>query len=153
MVDFEKVNNTELIISILVVAVVLSLIARLITKIKTIYIIIYVVGFTCSFLMLILYKYMPKRTKKGTYIYSEIESLRLFIETAKQEELKRVLELDNQYIYSILPYTYLLEDTAIIKKQFKPFRIVRPIWYESKNITNINEIYKKIDYVLTKITK
>ena len=40
MVDFEKVNNTELIISILVVAVVLSLIARLITKIKTIYIII-----------------------------------------------------------------------------------------------------------------
>ena len=96
---------------------------------------------------------MPKRTKKGSYVYSEIESLRLFIETAKPEELKRVLELDNQYIYTILPYTYLLEDTDIIKKQFKPFKIVRPIWYETKNITTISEIYKKIDYVLTKITK
>ena len=152
-IDFEKVNNAELIIRILVIAVVLSLLAKLVTNIRTIYIIIYVIGFTCSFLMLILYKYTPKRTKKGTAIFSEIESLRLFIETAKPEELKRVLELDNQYIYSILPYTYLLEDTAIIKKQFKPFKIVRPIWYETKNITSISEIYKKIDYVLNKISK
>ena len=153
IIDFEKANNIELVSTIALFAIVLAVLAKVFTKIKIIYIVIYVVGFVCSFLMLILYKYMPKRTKKGTNILGELESLKLFIETAKTEELKRVLELDNQYIYTILPYTYILDDIPIIKKQFKSFKLVRPIWYETKNITNITDIYKKIDHILNKIPK
>ena len=153
MTDFEKANNIELVSTVALFALVLAVLAKVFTKIKIIYIVIYVVGFVCSFLMLILYKYMPKRTKKGTAILGELESLKLFIETAKTEELKRVLELDNQYIYTILPYTYILDDIPIIKKQFKSFKLVRPIWYETKNITNINDIYKKIDHILNKLPK
>ncbi len=153
MIDFEKANNIELISTVGIFALVLAILTKIFTKIKIIYIVIYVVGFVCSFLMLILYKYMPKRTKKGTAILSELESLKLFIETAKTEELKRVLELDNQYIYTILPYTYILNDVPIIKKQFKSFKLIRPIWYETKNITNINDIYKKVDHILNKLPK
>ncbi len=153
IIDFEKANNIELVSTVALFAIVLAVLAKVFTNIKIIYIVIYVVGFTCSFLMLILYKYMPKRTKKGTAVLGELESLKLFIETAKAEELKRVLELDNQYIYTILPYTYILDDVSIIKKQFRSFKLVRPLWYETKNITNISDIYKKIDYILNKLPK
>lgn len=152
-VNFEKVSLSQFIIFIgIVISIWLVMLIPAIEANK-IYIIAYIIGVICTILMLILYKYMPKRTKNGTKLLGQIESFQLFLEDSTTDEIDRVLELDNQYFYYILPYTYVLKNTTKMKNKFKNVVKVQPTWYECKKDFNLTRFCKEMDLLLEYLSK
>lgn len=150
-INLEKINLSQVIIFFGVIICIWLVILIPAININKIYIIAYIIGVICTILMLILYKYMPKRTMTGTKVLGQIEGFQLFLEESTEEELKRVLEVDNQYFYYVLPYTYVFKNTTKMKDKFKKIITEKPIWYESSKEFNLvrfcNAMNKLVEYL------
>ena len=140
--DFEKLKIVEFAAGYTIIIALIYLLGIKLININRIYLNAYVIGIFCSTLMLVLYKYMPKRTKKGTKIIAQLESLKLFIDTSTKEEINSVIEVNEEYIYEIIPYTYLFNNENILKE-----KMTGPKWLKKKEKFTIDEIYDLINSI------
>lgn len=145
--DFEKLKIVEFTAGYTIIIALIYLLGIKLININRIYLNAYVIGIFCSTLMLVLYKYMPKRTKKGTKIIAQLESLKLFIDTSTKEEINSVIEVNEEYIYEIIPYTYLFNNENILKEKMTTEKITGPKWLKKKEKFTIDEIYDLINSI------
>lgn len=145
--DFEKLKIVEFAAGYTIIIALIYLLGIKLININRIYLNAYVIGIFCSTLMLVLYKYMPKRTKKGTKIIAQLESLKLFIDTSTKEEINSVIEVNEEYIYEIIPYTYLFNNENILKEKMTTEKITGPKWLKKKEKFTIDEIYDLINSI------
>lgn len=145
--DFEKLKIVEFATGYTIIIALIYLLGIKLININRIYLNAYVIGIFCSTLMLVLYKYMPKRTKKGTKIIAQLESLKLFIDTSTKEEINSVIEVNEEYIYEIIPYTYLFNNENILKEKMTTEKITGPKWLKKKEKFTIDEIYDLINSI------
>lgn len=145
--DFEKLKIVEFAAGYTIIIALIYLLGIKLININRIYLNAYVIGIFCSTLMLVLYKYMPKRTKKGTKIIAQLESLKLFIDTSTKEEINSVIEVNEEYIYEIIPYTYLFNNENILKEKLTTEKITGPKWLKKKEKFTIDEIYDLINSI------
>lgn len=145
--DFEKLKIVEFAAGYTIIIALIYLLGIKLININRIYLNAYVIGIFCSTLMLVLYKYMPKRTKKGTKIIAQLESLKLFIDTSTKEEINSVIEVNEEYIYEIISYTYLFNNENILKEKMTTEKITGPKWLKKKEKFTIDEIYDLINSI------
>lgn len=140
-------------ILLLTVLLVLMIIILLIPSFRRnrIYIIAFLIGVISVSFILFLYKYMPKRSIYGTKQYSKIASVKEFLTNLSNSELDNVLEINPNYLYDILPYSYLLESEDIVFKKLKEYNTKKPTWYilngeytPQKFNNSLNRLYENI---------
>ena len=68
------------------------------------------VGVVCVGLMIILAKYMPKRTIYGSKQYAKIEGLKKLLNEGNTKDYDNIIEYNENYFYDIIPYTYLFDN-------------------------------------------
>lgn len=133
-VDLKKKNNK---ITILLLFAIIALIVLLTPSFKQnrIYFIAFLIGIMAVTFILFLYKYMPKRTIHGTRLYSKIEGLKKYLNEVSDKELKLVLKDNPNYLYDILPYSYILGIESVVFNKLKKLNIEAPKWYKIDNFT------------------
>lgn len=133
-VDLKKKNNK---ITILLLFAIIALIILLTPSFKQnrIYFIAFLIGIMAVTFILFLYKYMPKRTIHGTRLYSKIEGLKKYLNEVSDKELKLVLKDNPNYLYDILPYSYILGIESVVFNKLKKLNIEEPKWYKIDNFT------------------
>lgn len=133
-VDLKKKNNK---ITILLLFAIIALIVLLTPSFKQnrIYFIAFLIGIMAVTFILFLYKYMPKRTIHGTRLYSKIEGLKKYLNEVSDKELKLVLKDNPNYLYDILPYSYILGIESVVFNKLKKLNIEDPKWYKIDNFT------------------
>ena len=105
---------------------------------NTTYLITYIIGIICIAVILIIDKYMPKRTKYGNEILGKIKGFKRFLETAEKEQLENLVMDNPEYFYSILPYTYVLGVSDKWIDQFETIAIKAPDWYDANDNFSIH---------------
>lgn len=133
-VDLKKKNNK---ITILLLFAIIALIVLLTPSFKQnrIYFIAFLIGIMAVTFILFLYKYMPKRTIHGTRLYSKIKGLKKYLNEVSDKELKLVLKDNPNYLYDILPYSYILGIESVVFNKLKKLNIEDPKWYKIDNFT------------------
>lgn len=133
-VDLKKKNNK---ITILLLFAIIALIVLLTPSFKQnrIYFIAFLIGIMAVTFILFLYKYMPKRTIHGTRLYSKIEGLKKYLNEVSDKELKLVLKDNPNYLYDILPYSYILGIESVVFNKLKKLNIEEPKWYKIDSFT------------------
>ncbi|MCI5521062.1 MAG: DUF2207 domain-containing protein, partial [Tenericutes bacterium] len=72
------------------------------------YLICYIIGLLCIGVMILVIKYLPKRTKYGNEMLGKLKGFKNFLETVEKEKLESLVMENPNYFYDILPYTYVL---------------------------------------------
>ena len=90
---------------------------------------------------------MTNRTKKGTKIIAQLESLKLFIDTSTKEEMNNVIDVNQEYVYEIIPYTYLFANEEALKEKLATEKLTNPKWLKKEEKLTINEIYDLINFI------
>lgn len=85
------------------------------------------------FALIVILRYMPKRTKEGSRIYGEILGFRNFLMTAEKDRLDMLFDENPNYYYDILPYTYVLEVSDKWVGRFSDVVDGSPDWYEGSS--------------------
>ena len=88
------------------------------------YLISYFIAVLSIIVILVLYKYMPKRTKLGTKNRNEIEGFKKYI--LDEKNIKEELNKNPYYLYEILPYSYIFGLNDQIIKLMKNNKIPKP---------------------------
>ena len=103
------------------------------------YLIIYIVGLISVFILVVITKYLPKRTPYGNKMLGKINGFKNFLETAEKDRLEMMVMENPTYFYDILPYTYVLDVSDKWIKNFESISLQAPTWYDgydSFSITN-----------------
>jgi len=102
------------------------------------YLIGFIFGILCIIGMLVVLKYMPKRTEYGNQMLGKLRGFKNFLETAEKSRLEAMV-LDNpSYFYDILPYTYVLGVSDKWIKKFETIALQAPDWYDSPTGFSVN---------------
>ena len=113
---------------------------------RSIYQLSYFIGFVAVIIMLILAKYMPKRTIYGSKLYSKMEGYKMFLETCKSEDVKNVLDTNPDYYYDNLEYYYFYNNKDIVSKKFK--NSCKCKYFEAYKNNSFNRFNQICDIVL-----
>lgn len=150
-VDLKKKNNK---ITILLLFAIIALIVLLTPSFKQnrIYFIAFLIGIMAVTFILFLYKYMPKRTIHGTRLYSKIEGLKKYLNEVSDKELKLVLKDNPNYLYDILPYSYILGIESVVFNKLKKLNIEEPKWYKIDNFT-YRKLFNSINRLINLINE
>jgi uncharacterized membrane protein YgcG len=97
----------------------------------------YAIGLVCVFVIVMLFKAMPKRTAYGNEILGKIKGFRTFLEMAEKPRLERLVMQDPEYFYSILPYAYVLDVSDKWIEQFETIVLQSPDWYEGSTAFSV----------------
>ncbi len=130
--DLKKKNSKIVVFAILSILVLLVLLVPVFKR-NRIYLIAYLISCVSVSFILFLYKYMPKRTLYGTKEYTKIEGFKLFINELSNKELDSILELNDNYLYDILPYSYMLGVSDKVFKKLKEYSVKEPSWFILKD--------------------
>lgn len=149
--DLLKFNYKKVLFTILILLGIWIILLIPILNVNKIYILSYIIGTISTLVILILYKYMPKRSIYATRELGRIEGLKLFINTAKDEELERVLNNNEHYFYEILPYTYILGCNNKLYSKMKHFEIKKPDWYDINGEFTVQKLSNSIDRLIKEI--
>lgn len=103
---------------------------------EKIFLIAFIIGICCIVGMILLLKFMPKRTKYGNEILGKIKGFKTFLETAEKEKLEAMVMENSTYFYDILPFTYVLGVSEKWIKKFEAINLQAPDWYDSPNAFN-----------------
>ena len=155
-IDLTKIKFKNIAISLIIITLITLLVLIPLLNNNLIYLIIFINGIICSILILILYKYMPKRTIYATNLMGSIEGLKEFIKTCKENELNRVLELNPNYLYEILPYSYVIGIEQEVFNKIKEKNQEIPSWFKiegKKDIDNLKNKINKLSLMLLKYYK
>lgn len=143
-IDIKKKKTKLISLAILSVLAILILLMPSFRR-NRIYLIAYLISCISVLFILILYKYMPKRTLYGTKQYVNIEGFKLFIQELSNKELDPLLELNPNYLYDILPYAYMLEVHENVLKKLKEYNIKEPSWYTIKDKFTFQKLHNSIN--------
>ena len=148
---FENIRFKDIFISIMIMVLIITTLSVTVIKDNYVYFILYLVGVLSSFLMLILYKYMPKRTIHATNLLGKTEGIKEMILTGKPKEFERILELNPNYFYDVLPISFVMGISDEVIQKMKKFKIEKPSWFEIQGkytpeklkacILNMNRIF------------
>ena len=100
------------------------------------YFIGYIVCLVCILAMVIIFKYLPKRTSYGNEILGKTIGFKNFLETTEKYKLEALVGQNPSYFYDVLPYTYVLDISDKWIKNFEVISMGAPYWYEG--YTNFN---------------
>ena len=112
-----------------------------------------ILGILYIIIMVILYRYMPKRTEVGSEVFRKIRGFKKFLETSKKEELELLSEKNPLYFYDVLPFAYVLGLSDKWFKKFKSIALKSPDWYESLNEFNFDDFYNFMSITIKSITE
>ena len=113
------------------------------------YVITNIIGFIAIFILIILFKIMPKRTKKAIKLKGRIEGFKNFLETAEKPQLEAMVLKEPEYFYDILPYTYALGISDKWFERFETILVKNPNWYRGEGDFNVT----KFDYFMDTSSK
>lgn len=139
---YNKNHRLSIIIIILLILVIFLLIPTFRNSIS--YIIAFLINAVCSIIILICYKYMPKRTMEGTKLYNKILGFKDNFKKLKNNEL------DKEYLYDILPISYILGFSSDVYEKLNELKIDKPNWYSSIGRYSHNKLNRSL-YELKKI--
>ena len=134
--NFKKKHN-------IIVALLLALIggfliitmATYVIKIHSfiLYKIAHIVGIVSYIMIRILKHFMPKRTKFGNEILGEILGFKEYLDNIDENSIKEMIEKNPNYIYDILPYAYVLNESDKLIKIIDDMGIYNqnPEWFIS----------------------
>ena len=103
------------------------------------------IGVVSIILLIIFEAIMPARTEYGTKMLGKIRGFKRFLETARKEELERLVEENPSYFYDILPYTYVLGVSSKWIKKFETMNLRSPDWYDSANAFTVSDFGRSIN--------
>jgi uncharacterized membrane protein YgcG len=103
----------------------------------TMYLAAYILGIACVFVMVMMFRVMPKRTAYGNELLGKIKGFRTFLETAEKPKLEELVLQDPKYFYKILPYTYVLGVSDKWIKNFETIALQAPDWYGGRTAFNM----------------
>ena len=107
------------------------------------------IGIVSIILLIIFEAIMPARTEYGTKMLGKIRGFKRFLETARKEELERLVEENPSYFYDILPYTYVLGVSDKWIKKFESISLQAPSWYDSPNAFDMMTFRNFMDSTMT----
>ena len=113
------------------------------------YLICYIIGLLCIGVMILLIKYLPKRTKYGNEMLGKLKGFKNFLETVEKEKLESLVMDNPNYFYDILPYTYVLGVSDKWIKKFESISLQAPSWYDSSNSFDISSFNRFINSTMT----
>ncbi len=161
LVDFIDINNLNkknnklytVLSTLLVVVICFGLLVPSFKR-NLIYTLAFLISFISVIVILVLYKYMPKRTLYGSKIYGKVEGLRVFIDTGDKEDLDLALKKNKNYLYELLPFSYVLKNDNKVFDWFKNTEVSKPSWYKLKDdftnvkfINSLKRLKNKIDNI------
>ncbi len=127
-IDIKNKKDTMIYFTILIITMLVLFLYPSFRR-NRMYILVFLAGIICVSFVLFLYKYMPKRSVYGSKRLGRIEGLKEFLIKLKQEELDNVLSINPNYLYDILPYSYIIGCEEIVIKKLKEKEIKKPNWY------------------------
>ncbi|MHC1721034.1 MAG: DUF2207 domain-containing protein [Clostridiaceae bacterium] len=101
------------------------------------YLVAYIAGLACVFVMVIMFRVMPKRTAYGNELLGKIRGFKTFLETAEKPRLEELVFQDPAYFYKILPYTYVLGVSDKWIEKFEVISVQSPDWYDGRSAFNM----------------
>ena len=113
------------------------------------YLICYIIGLLCIGVMILVIKYLPKRTKYGNEMLGKLKGFKNFLETVEKEKLESLVMVNPNYFYDILPYTYVLGISDKWIKKFESISLQAPSWYDSSNSFDISSFNRFINSTMT----
>ena len=113
------------------------------------YLICYIIGLLCISGMILVIKYLPKRTKYGNEMLGKLKGFKNFLETVEKEKLESLVMDNPNYFYDILPYTYVLGISDKWIKKFESISLQAPSWYDSSNSFDISSFNRFINSTMT----
>lgn len=116
------------------------------------YLTTYVIGLICIALLICLYFFMLKRTKKGNELYYKIIGFKNFLENLNEEDLKTLMLRDPNYFNMILPYVYIFKLFDKYSSRFTNIALETPYWYRNSDSFKVNTFIDFITHTLTRIT-
>ena len=115
----------------------LCLIALFILTHNILNLIMYIVGLISIWNLFEFTFKKPQRTPYGNEIFEKISEFKNFLEKAEKPQLERLVALNSNYFYDILPYAYSLGVLDIWISKFKTISLQAPNWYNSADSFNI----------------
>ncbi len=146
-------NIFQIIISIFLMAVatILCVVVFVNSRVSVIY--AYSV-IACTIILVIVARFMKKRTDYGNEILAKVVGLRNFILSADEESLIKLVDDNPYYFYDILPYAYAFGLTDIWNENFRNLTIEPCSWYYSPYYAYDNyHMIQALDSQLTIITR
>ena len=89
-----------------------------------------------NILVILVVRFMKKRTEYGNQILGQVIGLRNFILVAEQDRLQELVDENPYYFYDILPFAYALGLTDVWNDHFKNLTIQPCDWYYSPYYSN-----------------
>lgn len=97
---------------------------------ERVYLFAFFVNLSSIIIMIIVLKFMPKRTPYGNEMLGKIKGFKTFLETAEKEKLESLVMENPKYFYDILPFTYVLGVSDTWIKKFETISLNKPDWYD-----------------------
>lgn len=95
-----------------------------------------IVSIVANILVILVVRFMKKRTEYGNQILGQVIGLRNFILVAEQDRLQELVDENPYYFYDILPFAYALGLTDVWNDHFKNLTIQPCDWYYSPYYSN-----------------
>ena len=106
------------------------------------------IGVICIIVMLLLAKYMPKRTIYGSKLYSKLEGFKDLLDNGNSKDYNSILDYNEDYYYDILSYTYLFNNREETIKKFNKVIKKECDWYEGINEYSFVKFNKLCDVIV-----
>lgn len=156
-IDYINLNKNktykQTLLGIIIIIILISTVILLPTfKRNLLYLSSFIISIISTIIILILYKFMPKRTKYGAKIYSKMVSLKLYLNTCSKEDMLNLLKNNSNYLYDLLPYSYILGCQLKIFNLLKDHNIKKPTWYNvmgNYSVIKLNHSLTRLERKLT----
>lgn len=151
-INIQKIRKID-IISLIIITIIIILIMMIPSFARSrLYILTFIISGLSVTIILILYKYMPKRTIYGTRLLGKIEGLKDFILNCKDIELERVLELNPEYLFEIYPYARTLKIEKNVANKMRKYTKKEPEWFHIEDFT-VTKFYNSINRLAEKLNE
>jgi len=113
---------------------------------------IYVTGFVLTTITLYIGSILPIRTPYGSKIYYEIDSFRLGLASMPDETFEKMLEVNPNYFFDMIPYMIIFDLTGWWFNRFASKITTSPSWYESSELYTQEKILEFIEEAIYQLT-
>ena len=152
-IDTKGMNLTFVIQAIIIFSFCWILFLNYFKLLIPLYIISYVVSCISVLLILLLYKFMPKRTAYGTKIMGRTEGYKMFVRNADFDEIRAAYQNNNNYYYDSIPYLLLMNIEDNLFNKYKLINIKEPKWYIIEGDFTLIKFMNSIRRLEVKITE
>lgn len=110
------------------------------------------IGLIGIIIMLIIIRFIPKRSHYGTELMGKIRGFKNFLETAEKDRIETLVEEDPQYFYNILPYAYVLGVSDKWINKFESITMEPPTWYTGTDVYTMHSMTHFMNTTMTSVT-